>query len=1404
MMFGNNRNANAKSRDKKESTRMLRRFFLGIFACVFISMITAFADDAPTISYFTPTGGPAGTNVVIYGANFDGVVAANNQVVINGAAATILEVAKDEMTIEVPTGATSGPISVTTTAGAASSADPFVVSNLTVTVEPVRAGALIDSTISINALVSGAANSSVRWYVNGIEGGDASVGTVTAANPTAFKAPYATPDPSLVMVAATSEENPAVKAVAQIRVYDLKGGVPDLDPPSADYSKFTQDETTGLNLGRTRILVQMASGGSTAALTPVLGQINGTVIGGLPETGAMLIEIPDSEDLKASDAALIALGAVSGVEAVAQDALLSPTTLEEEPTDNCELYTDTGSSSVPAKSAWSWEVNPTGYNWGMEYASFPCAWNWMSFIKRNANRVINVGVVDSGCVVASHVDFTSNLTNVSKADYDNHATHVSGIIGAEWDDRAGITGASPFVHIWAQPYSVVNNKNGLTALGDDLLHTFRLLLRRADYVPIRVVNFSQGYNWFSNQFGTFHDLNGNNKFEYIDTNHDGNRDTLEWSHSWPWRFEYNTTTGIVTKMILTGCTPIPQNVDAAKKVVRAHGLIAQRIAEYADGPYPASSSSPKRPSFIIVAAAGNDRHDLKGLLKTGFYSDATSNMANGEANRDTWNSDEFRAEFSSPFCNAAYNGASNIVVVEALKRRGNRDSIARADFSCRAIDGDTGAIIKSGLSAPGVSIFSTTFKGTQAAPDVHAYELMNGTSMAAPHVTGLIAYLYSIDPLLDKSDVVTILRDTGRADSFGVRTAAPSIDAFKAVMAIDNLASRPEIKKKLLKKALLNVDDGTMDGDDRNVEADVHGSVSDVNGNGYIDSEDIKIDMADFRRFRDSCLIVKNTASALNGPTRSKKRDLNEDLVWGSHDKENVYPRCDFNGDGMIYVAGADGTNDLDVMADAEIWGDADVKAVDSAELKKKLSRLIYSGDLKIDPAGLFTDGIDKIKVFAAFGEAAATKEVFSVTLDSTNVVQTGGDDKRKILTVPSKQTFRLYARAYSGSTFKKFLLPQGGISAGPLEHGEDKTLTLLSATVASTTPSLTVDPGVSVMVGLALETSDGQQYAIDPSIFTVAWTTPSGGGNVSSTSSGWSYTAASSPGVFQIQAQVQLDGESVNSSDEPYAAIEATVTSGTIKSPSGMAVDSSGNMYISDAEDGTIVMVPKGKEGFVLLNDLDEPGDVELSSNGRSLVVAEADGKIESFIFGVSGRVKNFNGDYLVGATVVGQTAITGTPGSGDSTSWAKTDGNGWFHLFWLLEPPVGKNTADAVVTVEYQGRAQAFLVTVGPQGQTIRDITFDMSRLTINVTGGGVTDPPEGFYDYERNTIVSIKATPKDGWKFDHWDGLDSAAVTDNPAKVTLYVDVTATAIFVEDESKSNAVEKSSLDADSRAGGR
>lgn len=80
----------------------------------------------PTISGFAPASGPVGASVVITGTNFD-TTPANNKVQFNGVAAVPTVSSATSITVAVPQGATTGPVTISNVNGVVISSQSFAV-----------------------------------------------------------------------------------------------------------------------------------------------------------------------------------------------------------------------------------------------------------------------------------------------------------------------------------------------------------------------------------------------------------------------------------------------------------------------------------------------------------------------------------------------------------------------------------------------------------------------------------------------------------------------------------------------------------------------------------------------------------------------------------------------------------------------------------------------------------------------------------------------------------------------------------------------------------------------------------------------------------------------------------------------------------------------------------------------------------------------------------------------------------------------------------------------------------------------------------------------------------------------------------------------------------------------------
>ena len=88
--------------------------------------VTRHGSNQISVLEVSPDKGGVGQRVTIYGTGF-GAAAGQNTVTFNGVSAPIISASPTRMTVSVPSGATSGPVAVTSLAGTATSDTPFVV-----------------------------------------------------------------------------------------------------------------------------------------------------------------------------------------------------------------------------------------------------------------------------------------------------------------------------------------------------------------------------------------------------------------------------------------------------------------------------------------------------------------------------------------------------------------------------------------------------------------------------------------------------------------------------------------------------------------------------------------------------------------------------------------------------------------------------------------------------------------------------------------------------------------------------------------------------------------------------------------------------------------------------------------------------------------------------------------------------------------------------------------------------------------------------------------------------------------------------------------------------------------------------------------------------------------------------
>lgn len=176
-----------------------------------IKAVRRVSADSLAVFAFTPREGIFGDLVTIVGVGFGGGV---SEVSFNGTAGHVVEVTPTSIVVEVPQGATTGPITITTTAqGSVTTTTPFTVRGVRVT--PATARVLFGESVLFEAVAAASGDADVVWSVSGVTGGNSAVGTITPAG--LYTAPT---QAGTVVVRAALADNPDLFGEAVVTVRD--------------------------------------------------------------------------------------------------------------------------------------------------------------------------------------------------------------------------------------------------------------------------------------------------------------------------------------------------------------------------------------------------------------------------------------------------------------------------------------------------------------------------------------------------------------------------------------------------------------------------------------------------------------------------------------------------------------------------------------------------------------------------------------------------------------------------------------------------------------------------------------------------------------------------------------------------------------------------------------------------------------------------------------------------------------------------------------------------------------------------------------------------------------------------------------------------------------------------------
>lgn len=473
---------------------------------------------------------------------------------------------------------------------------------------------------------------------------------------------------------------------------------------------IVEDADTGIMFVNNELLIALTSANYKYQLEEYLQTIGGQIVGEITELAEYQILLndiysyPDIETL------------VKNIEQFDWVASVSP---------NYTIKMDV--SYTPNDKKWKnkWEDVPDGNNWGMEAIEAPGAWEY-----RNQLQNVNIGILDD-MFDTKHEDLnfaeiplgnalTLSAIEDGNLEWSSHGTHTSGTIAAVFDNNQGVTGVSTNVNLYGVSAS------GLSIAGYYSSQAWNIAL----YYLIAekncsVINISMGCDQLT--------------------------------------FEASRKEAAATEVL----NLMSQEIEKFLKV-----LIDRNY------------------QFVICKSSGNqnetngnyqyfkkDSDDESTAWSYYSYNDYVEFLNGDKSNEAVFaryknRRKEIEARLESGNVDAKYDilGAINdpdvsnrIIIVGAAENLGTHKEGGFFGIGGTKIhDGYTVAAFSQcgkrvNVIAPGVDIYSTIKNG---------YGKMSGTSMAAPHVAGVVGLLFSANPNIEADNVKEII-STSAVGNYG-------------------------------------------------------------------------------------------------------------------------------------------------------------------------------------------------------------------------------------------------------------------------------------------------------------------------------------------------------------------------------------------------------------------------------------------------------------------------------------------------------------------------------------------------------------------------------------------------------------------------------------------------------------
>lgn len=520
------------------------------------------------------------------------------------------------------------------------------------------------------------------------------------------------------------------ETVQEVSAVNVEKDIPETDMGDLIYHEPAAENVVmqgGFGYVNNELLVTLDSSDSLSALKDYLRTIGGEVVGEIPVTADYQILLPAAHTQEELEQMIEQLKALPYVR---RSSLNYAFELENDAISGSSAY-------YPNDKKWDdWSGN-SGNNWNMKAIDAPGAW-----VYRNQMQPVNVGVIEE-IFDLYHEDLTfqempfGNVSAMGPYKYNglgwwtsdqSHGTHVAGIIGADFDNEKGVCGVAPNAKLYG-----ANWKNGD---GGKSYYTQKAALGYlVQKKHCRVLNLSFSIGGYG--------------------------------------LRYSASQG-------------------GKKAQENFNILNADLTEFLDDLEKNTGNS-----FLICKSADNDNDKLfykkdKEDVKNGieyfwqgdYKKDPDYNKYKNRFKKDEWVSGGADAKWD------IYSGIENpevkdsIIVVGAAAVSGTHsyfgckhNGYQVASYSNRGSRVDVLALGGSDSDNvfPDAKIYSTVADGAVG----YGYKV--GTSMATPHVAGVAAMIFGIDPTFTAKEVKDIIISTATGSYGSVKEQYPLLNARLAV-----------------------------------------------------------------------------------------------------------------------------------------------------------------------------------------------------------------------------------------------------------------------------------------------------------------------------------------------------------------------------------------------------------------------------------------------------------------------------------------------------------------------------------------------------------------------------------------------------------------------------------------------